>query len=190
MEWRLIISGVESGGWNMALDEALWRSFSEVGRPTLRLYRWVGPTLSLGRFQRVETVDLEECARREIEVVRRPTGGRAVLHDREVTYSLVHPLEEMGGVEEAHRQIAEALVAGLRKLGLAAELVEVERSSRNISGACFAAPTRFELTISGRKVAGGAQVRDRLALLEHGSLPPGARPGSPGGGSAARRPLP
>jgi len=171
MEWRLIISGVGRGEWNMALDEALWHSFRKVGRPTLRLYRWAELTLSLGRFQRVETVDLEECARRKIEVVRRPSGGRAVLHGFEVTYSLVHPLERLGNVTKSHRQIAEALVVGLRKIGLAAELIDVKRSPQNLSGACFAAPTRFELTVAGRKVAGSAQVRDRLALLEHGSLP-------------------
>jgi lipoate-protein ligase A len=174
MEWRLIISGAGSGRWNMALDEALWRSYAKIERPTLRLYRWSRPTLSLGRFQRAEAVDLGECVRRGIEVVRRPTGGRAVLHDDEVAYSLVHPLDGMGGVLESHRRIAEALALGLRKLGLAAELMKGERSSRNSrasSGACFAAPSRFELAIAGRKVAGSAQVRDRLTLLEHGSLP-------------------
>ena len=175
MEWRLIVSGVGSGGWNMALDEALWRSFPKVGRPTLRLYRWSEPTLSLGRFQGTELVSLKECTRREIAVVRRPTGGRAILHDDEVAFGLVHPLEGMGSVLEAHRRIAEALIRGLRRLGLAAELVGVRRGSRGSRGssgvACFAVPSRFELAISGRKVVGSAQVRDRLALLEHGSLP-------------------
>jgi len=171
MEWRLLRSGAGSGAQNMALDEALWRSFSRVGRPTLRLYRWAGPTLSLGRFQRVETVDFEECARRGIAVVRRPTGGRAALHSSEVTYSLVHPLEGIGNVKESHQRIGEALALGLRRLGLAAELMKVERSSRSFSGACFEAPTDFELAIRGRKVAGSAQVRDHQVLLEHGSLP-------------------
>jgi len=156
----------------MALDEALWRSYAKIGRPTLRLYCWSGPTLSLGRFQQAASVDLEECARRGIAVVRRSTGGWAVLHNFEVTYSLIHPLDGMGSVEESHRQIAEALTLGLRGLGLAAELIEVKRSFRSLSlGACFETPSDFELGILGKKVAGSAQVRDHQALLEHGSLP-------------------
>ena len=164
-------SGVGSAQWNMALDEALWRSFSKVGRPTLRLYRWTRPTLSLGYSQRAEEFDLGECARLGVEIIRRPTGGRAVLHGLEVTYSLVHPLEGMGGVNESHRKIGEALALGLRKLGLAAELVKAERSSLASSAACLEVPSYSELTIAGRKVAGSAQVRNHLALLEHGSLP-------------------
>lgn len=156
----------------MGLDEALWRSFSWVGRPTLRIYRWAEPTVSIGYSMKVGEIELGECARLGIGFVRRPTGGRAVLHDLEVTYSLVHPLEGMGSVPESHRRIGEALVMGLGRLGLAAEIdVMIKRGRASFSAACFEAPSQFELTIAGRKVAGCAQVRDHLALLEHGSIP-------------------
>lgn len=153
----------------MALDEALWRSLPQIGQPTLRIYRWKVPTLSIGYSQSVAEFDLEECSRRGIALVRRPTGGRAVLHGLEVTYSLVHPLEGMGSIDDSHRQIGEALAIGLRKLGLAVEL-EMKGGCAS-SPACFEAPSHFELAIAGKKVAGSAQVRNQLALLEHGSIP-------------------
>lgn len=171
--WRLIRSGPGAPAWNMALDEALWRSFPELGRPTLRLYRWARPAVSLGYAQRASALDLETCARLGLAFVRRPTGGRAVLHDKELTYSLVHPVAGLGGVRESHRLIAEALALGLRRLGLPAEVEAQARRDSNptLSGACFEAPSPHELTIAGKKVAGMAQVRDHLALLEQGSLP-------------------
>jgi lipoate-protein ligase A len=171
MEWRLLRSGGGIAEWNMALDEALWRSFPMVERPSLRIYRWSAPTLSIGYSQSVAEFDLEECARRGITFVRRPTGGRAVLHDLEVTYSLVHSTEEMGSIKDSHRQVGQALRLGLRRLGLAAQLVNQEQSVQNPSAACFEAPSSFELAIGGKKIAGSAQVRNHLTLLEHGSIP-------------------
>lgn len=176
MAWRLIRSGPGAPAWNMALDEALWRSFAKLGRPTLRLYSWARPTVSLGYAQRASACDLEACARLGLDLVRRPTGGRAVLHDNELTYSLIHSVGGLGGVWESHRLIAEALALGLRRLGLPVEVAAVRPrlgfSARPaLSGACFEAPSPHELTIAGKKVAGMAQVRDRLALLEQGSLP-------------------
>lgn len=173
--WRLIRSGPGAPAWNMALDEALWRAFPKLGRPTLRLYRWARPAVSIGYAQRASACDLEACAQLGLALVRRPTGGRAVLHDpdRELTYSLVHPVGGLGGVRESHRLIAEALALGLRQLGLPAEVAARVRCGARpaLSGACFEAPSPHELTIAGKKVAGMAQVRDRLALLEQGSLP-------------------
>ncbi len=173
MAWRLIRSGPGEPAWNLALDEALWRSFAKLrlGRPTLRLYRWARPAVSIGYAQQAGDYDLEACARLGLTFLRRPTGGRAVLHDRELTFSLVHPVAGLGGVHESHRLIAEAVALGLQQLGLPAE-VEARCGSRlALSRACFEAPARHELTIAGRKVVGMAQVRDHLALLEHGSLP-------------------
>lgn len=171
----------------MALDEALWRVASRKGTtPVLRLYRWSEPTLSLGRFQSLEAINLEACRRLGIGVVRRPTGGRAILHhERELSYSLVHPLEGMGSVLHSHRRISEALKLGLRKLGLEAELMRVRGGGEDdhdrrsqpraiptwAEAACFASPSWWELTARGRKLVGSAQVRNRWALLEHGSLP-------------------
>lgn len=171
MEWRLLRNGGEVGEWNMALDEALWRSFPMVGRPSLRIYRWNAPTLSIGYSQSVEELDLGECGRRGIAVVRRPTGGRAVLHDLEVTYSLVHSTEKMGSIKDSHLRVSQALRSGLRRLGLAAELAKREQSSQNPTAACFEAPSSFELAVAGKKIAGSAQVRNHLSLLEHGSIP-------------------
>lgn len=174
--WRLIRSGPGAPAWNMALDEALWHSFARVGRPTLRLYRWAQPAVSIGYAQRASACDLEACARLGLAFVRRPTGGRAVLHDNELTYSLVHPVRGLGSILESHRLIAEAMAFGLRRLGLLAEVAAARprlgfNARPTLSGACFEAPSPHELTIAGRKVAGMAQVRDRLALLEQGSLP-------------------
>jgi lipoate-protein ligase A len=154
----------------MALDEALWRSFHPIGRPTLRLYRWSEPALSIGYSQQARDFDLEQCTRLGIAFVRRPTGGRAVLHHWEVTYSLIHPLEGLGSVEGSHRLIAEALAVGLRRLELPVEL-EIMKVKRSFSEACFEAPAHSELTVAGKKVAGMSQVRDQLALLEQGSIP-------------------
>ena len=176
--WRLLDTGAHSGVWNMALDEALWRVLSQRGTaPVLRLYRWREPTLSLGRFQSLEAINLEACRRLGIAVVRRPTGGRAILHhERELSYSLVHPLEGMGSVLQSHRRISEALRLGLRRLGIEAELVKAGAeagrgtSSTGAEAACFATPSWWELTARGRKLVGSAQVRSQRALLEHGSL--------------------
>ena len=171
-EWRLLRTGLGGPAWNMALDEALWRLSP---RPVLRLYRWALPTLSLGRHQRLSAPILEALEREreeeEIALVRRPTGGRAVLHDpiHELTYSVVHPSAGMGTVLESHKKIHEALALGLRRLGLEAELAPGRRDRTGV--ACFAAPSRTELMVKDRKVAGSAQVRDGHALLEHGSLP-------------------
>jgi lipoate-protein ligase A len=172
--WRLIRSGSGAPAWNMALDEALWHAFPKLGRPTLRLYRWERPAVSIGYAQRASAFDLGACARLGLEFIRRPTGGRAILHlphERELTYSLVHPVAGLGGVRESHRLIAEAVALGLRRLGLPAEVNARPGSLPASSEACFEAPSYHELTIAGKKVAGMAQVRDRLALLEQGSLP-------------------
>lgn len=175
MIWRLIDSGPCSPFWNMALDEAILELFPQVKIPTLRLYRWSIPTLSIGYSQSADQIDLEECKRSGVAFVRRPTGGRAVFHDQELTYSLIHPLTGMGSVNESHRRINQALALGLRQLGLPAEL-EMRmkrsfRSPRSFSPACFDTPSYSELTVNGKKVIGSAQTRRRQAILEHGSIP-------------------
>ncbi len=156
----------------MALDEALLLSCDEQPHITLRFYGWARPTLSLGYFQSVHDVNLAECARRGFDWIRRPTGGRAVLHDHELTYSVVAPIEVLGAsVAQSHERISRALALGLEKLGLHAEFAPSGASVKEGSAACFAAPALVELTVQGKKVIGSAQVRTKRSLLQHGSIP-------------------
>ena len=177
--WRFLDTGCGDAAYNMAVDEALLLSH-EAGQspPTLRVYTWSSPTLSFGYAQNVEReVDTTACREHGVTPVRRPTGGRAVLHDEEATYSVVMPLR-LGGreatVTEHYRRIGLALAAALRHAGLS---VTLERPSvlgaaaRPASPACFAAISRYELSATGRKLVGSAQKRGRRSLLQHGSIP-------------------
>jgi len=176
-DWRLIDSGPASGAWNLALDEAIFLAVRErCTPPTLRFYAWEAPTLSLGYAQeRNRDLDLAACAERGIAVVRRPTGGRAVLHDREVTYAVAAPAGTApfgAGLDTAYRAVAAGLLAGLRLLGLEASLAPREpgeaRPSRHPG--CFAAASRHEIVAGGRKIVGSAQRRSGGAFLQHGSI--------------------
>lgn len=177
-EWRLLheTSG-GSGAWNMAVDEALLREGAASGGvPTIRLYAWNPACVSLGAFQPHSDVDHQEVARRGYGIVRRPTGGRGILHGDEVTYSLVGSLNHpklAGGIVEAYRKISAGLLFGLRGLGVpATALSEPKRVSeaRRRAAACFAAPSRFEITVGRRKLVGSAQTRSGGWLLQHGSV--------------------
>jgi lipoate-protein ligase A len=178
--WRFIRSGLGSPAYNMAMDEAIAQEHSE-GRvpPTLRFYGWNPPTLSIGYFQKAEAeVDLAEVERQGIGFVRRPTGGRAVLHDQELTYSIIVAENYPGmpqGVTEAYRVLSEGLLRGFRRLDLNAEMIQlVEEGKRQTdtvsSAACFDAPSWYELVVEGRKVAGSAQMRQKGVVLQHGSI--------------------
>lgn len=182
MHWRLIESGYADGFTNMAVDEALlWAVATDLAPPTLRLYGWRPAAVSLGYFQDVEgQVDRAEIARRGWDLVRRPTGGRAILHDDEVTYSVAlqsAALERGDSVMGSYREISRGLELGLQALGLAAALGETyadpahRDSGRNLPAVCFAQPGRGDLVAAGRKVVGSAQVRREGALLQHGSVP-------------------
>jgi lipoyl(octanoyl) transferase len=181
--WRLLVDQPATGATNMARDEAILVAHaSGVAPPTLRLYRWSPACLSLGRFQRSDAIDREACARAGVSIVRRPSGGRALLHDAELTYAVVarddHPLFGGASILETYRRISMALLTGLRKLGVNAELtparrgegLRVERPLAH-SAACFDAPATYELTIAGRKLAGSAQTRRAGSLLQHGAIP-------------------
>ena len=177
--WRFLDTGCGDAAYNMAVDEALLLSH-EAGQspPTLRVYTWSSPTLSLGYAQNTEKeVDTIACREHGVTPIRRPTGGRAVLHDDEATYSVVMPLRLDGreaSITEHYRRIGLALEAALRHAGLA---VSLERPSvlaaapRPASPACFAALSRYELSATGRKLVGSAQKRGRHSLLQHGSIP-------------------
>ena len=177
-EWRLIDSGPGPGPWNLALDEAIFRSVrAGASPPTLRLYRWSSPALSIGYAQnRERDVDRDACRERGIAVIRRVTGGRAVLHDAEVTYSVSAPegLPGFGtGLDEAYRQIAAGLLAGLQLLGLRAAAPSPgprDPSREPRQAACFAAAARHEIAVGGRKLIGSAQRREGGAFLQHGSI--------------------
>ncbi|MBE3551267.1 MAG: lipoate--protein ligase family protein [Kyrpidia tusciae] len=178
--WRLLHTGKGSAAFNMAVDEAVMIAHSrgEVP-PTLRLYGWDPPTLSIGYFQRAgKEVDFEALSARGYGFVRRPTGGRAVLHDREVTYSVV--VSESypgmpGSVTESYRVISEGLVRGLRKLGFDAHFARPDEEGRQrlaapSSAACFDSPSWYEVVVEGKKLVGSAQTRQRGVILQHGSI--------------------
>jgi len=170
--WRLLRTPPLDGATNMALDEVLMRRAARTGEWVLRCYAWSRPTLSLGRNQLAcGRYDLDAIARRGIDVVRRPTGGRAILHDREVTYSVTAPVEGAGPLRESYARINRLLVHGLSALGVPVE-VAGRRAAALPPGVapCFDLPSAGELTHAGRKLAGSAQWRDEGALLQHGSI--------------------
>ncbi len=179
-DWRLVLDAERPGALNMALDEILTRACADGERAVLRLYAWSRPTLSLGRNQELaRAADLEACEHLGVDVVRRPSGGHAVLHEREVTYALSVPASEpllASGARAALRQIADGIVVGLDRLGVRARR-EVRGRGRGVPGAavpaapCFATTARDEITVDGIKVAAAAQWRLRCALLQHGSIP-------------------
>ncbi|MDT8441827.1 MAG: biotin/lipoate A/B protein ligase family protein [Desulfuromonadales bacterium] len=177
--WRLIRSGRLSGAMNMALDEALLEAVaSGASGPLLRLYGWQPATLTLGYAQSARhDIDLTACRASGIDVVRRTTGGRAVLHADELTYALVARTDDppfAGSVLHCYRVIAEVLQVALRQAGIDAELVPGRREgegARPAHAVCFTAPAQYELLAAGRKIVGSAQKRRGQAFLQHGSIP-------------------
>lgn len=177
MEWRLLHHGPAGGPWNMAVDEAMAGAVGDGRAPaTLRLYAWGGPTVSLGYLQRTPGgVDIEACRRHGVGLVRRITGGRAVLHAQELTYSVAAPLVEPWRslpVPEAFARIGCGLVAGLKRLGITASLGEPGGVSAGgpAAGACFLLPRMPAILVDGRKLIGSAQRRRDRFLLQQGSL--------------------
>jgi lipoate-protein ligase A len=168
--WRLVISGPVQGAMNMALDRAVLACKAAGSAPsTLRLYEWEVPTVSLGRFQPLEQVDVGACQRRGFDIVRRPTGGRGVLHDDEVTYSVVAGIADgvPRGVAASYRHLSAALAEAYRTLGVVAELTERQRG-RAGSGACYLHATQADLSLGAAKLSGSAQVWKDDAVLQHG----------------------
>jgi len=174
--WRLLITGTATGAANMAIDQAIMEAVAE-GRaaPTLRFYAWEPPCLSLGYTQPLADVDLEQLSARGWDVVRRMTGGRAILHTDEMTYSMIaspeHPLMH-GYVLDSYLRISHGLVAGLRRLGIdAQEAPGTNRAGPDVSAACFEVPSAYEIIAGDRKILGSAQARRSTSVLQHGSLP-------------------
>jgi lipoyl(octanoyl) transferase len=164
------------GAWNMALDESI---LEHIGRgesmPTLRLYAWEPACLSLGHAQPYADVDTVRLKERGWEVVRRATGGRAILHTDEITYSVIVPNDEprlTGTVLESYNRLAQALVLAVKQLELPVEVEEGRADQRMTSNpVCFEVPSTYEITVHGKKLIGSAQARKREGILQHGSLP-------------------
>lgn len=172
---RLLPWSAGTGPWNMALDEALLLSY-EQGKapPTLRFYGWEPPAVSLGCFQRPLSEEQQRrCRQAGVDWVKRPTGGRAVFHQDELTYALVAGEREgfTGPVLADYRRIGLGFQRGFALLGLTVELAPGTRGHKGVPfQACFAAPSWYEITCQGRKLVGSAQLRQGKALLQHGSL--------------------
>jgi lipoyl(octanoyl) transferase len=180
--WRLLVTEPQDGPTNMALDEALWRGrLVGEGPPTVRFFAWAPPTISVGSGQRLDSgLNLAACRRWGVGLVRRPTGGSAIYHDgpeRELTYCVVAGPEDFvgaGALLEAYRWIAQALVEGLGRLGVPAEMVPVVPSASRPPAFCFARTGSYEIEVAGRKLVGSAQRRRRGGFLQHGSVMLGA----------------
>ncbi len=175
--WRVLSHAARDGPQNMAVDEAIAVAVGS-GRvpPTLRFYAWDGPTVSLGFLQAARgAVERETCDRLGVKIVRRLTGGRAVLHDQELTYSLCVPLDRSWArlsVGDSFGRIGAGLVAGLGRLGIAATLGKTGGpvTSARAAEACFQMPRMPAVLAAGKKIIGSAQRRLGGAILQHGSL--------------------
>jgi lipoyl(octanoyl) transferase len=179
MSWLLYEGGEFRGEENMAIDEALARSLADgTGEPSLRFYRWKPWAISLGHHQSIADIDIERCAADGIDVVRRPTGGRAILHAEELTYCVVMPAGRRS-ILDAYNEISLGLVEGLRLYGIETTLQKSQpkfseeyRDPTSVS--CFSSSARYEIELDGRKLVGSAQRRVSGALqevvLQHGSI--------------------
>ncbi len=200
--WRFLNTGPGDAFFNMALDEAILSSVRKgKSPPTLRVYRWNPPAVSFGYAQPVDRkIELERCKKMGIDIVRRITGGRAVLHWEELTYSVIAPLSPSGHIgqscsirfggpfkdhhriegslESVYKVISQCLLLALRSIGIPAEFECVSSSGRRNmvtsfrSGrtACFASASKYEITVGGRKLVGSAQRRVKNTMLQHGSI--------------------
>lgn len=174
--WRLLRDlSPRPGAFNMAVDEYLFRRLDEDPQTKVRFYCWKRPTVSLGYSQRIEDVlDYDYCRRNGVDVVRRITGGKLVLHWREITYSIVSADTKSfsSNLAESYKRISAALILGLKKMGLRARLAGPAPSSYSRGNMpCFAYPARDEIEIDGRKIVGSAQKRVGGRFLQHGSIP-------------------
>ena len=170
--WRTLLTPADSGVSNMALDEALMERAAETGEWICRVYAWAEPTVSFGRNQSaLRHYDRGRIDARGLAVVRRPTGGRAILHHREVTYSVAGPTTDAGGLHESYVLINRLLVDGLRRLGIDVTVAAARVQAMQPGPVpCFDHPSSGELVAQGRKLVGSAQWRSDRALLQHGSI--------------------
>jgi lipoate-protein ligase A len=162
------------GSWNMACDLAIAKHVGKGSQPTtIRLYGWTLPTLSLGRFQKIEDIDIDYLKNNNIDIVRRPTGGRAVLHHKEITYLFTAPVNHPllpKSVIGSYKIIANALIKSLEYLNISCD-VEKNKNKYMNTPACYDAPSIYEITIDKKKFIGSAQYRNDDYILQHGSIP-------------------
>jgi lipoyl(octanoyl) transferase len=183
--WRLLLTPPGRGAWNMAVDESILEHIGrgeplglrqgQVSLPTLRLYAWTPPCLSLGHAQPFADVDMARLKSHGWEVVRRATGGRAILHTDELTYSIIAPNDEPrveGSVLESYNRLAGALLRAVKNLELPVEMKEGKANENGTPNpVCFEVPSTYEITVDGKKLIGSAQARKKEGVLQHGSLP-------------------
>lgn len=176
-EWRLIRSPFHDGHFNMAIDEALLLStLRNHTPPVLRLYGWDPACLSLGFAQSVADIDKAALQKNGWDYVRRPTGGKAILHIDELTYSVCAPVDSptvKGNLLESYRQLSKGLLAALENLGISAN---ADKEYGTVGTAenrpvCFEVPSNYEITVAGKKLIGSAQSRKYGGVLQHGALP-------------------
>jgi len=176
-KWRLVTHAPYSGALNMAIDESILLHVADHSvLPTLRLYAWYPFTLSLGHAQSFLDVDMSSIKSLGYELVRRPTGGRAILHADELTYSVSVPDDNkliMGSVLESYRTISSGLLKGLDLVGISSESKLKDESEKHLSknAVCFEYPSDYEITSNGKKLIGSAQARKNNGLLQHGAIP-------------------
>lgn len=188
--WRLILTPSACGAWNMAVDEAILEAIGkELVPPTLRLYSWQPPCLSLGYAQPISDVNLPALLSNGWDLVRRPTGGRAILHTDELTYAVIGPLHEprlQGSVLESYQRLSQALLKALTLLQIPAQAKPLSSpsastpsassdrstsSSNSSNPVCFETPSNYEILATGKKIIGSAQARRKDGVLQHGSFP-------------------
>ncbi|WP_099188573.1 lipoate--protein ligase family protein [Tepidibacter mesophilus] len=176
-KWRVIRNSTYDGCMNMAIDEAIMKAYKEEKiDPTIRFYTWKPACISIGYFQKMEEeIDINVCKELGVDFVRRTTGGRAVLHDNELTYSIVvgekNPLM-YGGIMQTYRYISEGLANGLKMSGI--DVDPLTRADKDInngkSSVCFNSKSHYEISINNKKVVGSAQTRKEGIILQHGSI--------------------
>lgn len=175
-EWYLIVDETpQKGAWNMAVDDYLFHSLGDKPSTFLRFYQWERPTVSLGYSQHAERViDMEFCRKNGLDIVRRMTGGKLVLHHQEVTYCICSSDVEMFSPQlmDSYRRISEALMRGLEGMGIKCSL-SGETPSFYARGSlpCFSHPARNEIVVEGKKIVGSAQKRTKNRFIQHGSIP-------------------
>lgn len=178
--WRLLITPPLDGATNMAIDEAILYALAEGhGTPTIRFFQWEPPCLSLGYNQHWDEINEAACRKRGYTWTRRATGGKAILHTDEATYSLIIPQDDpriQGGIVASYRVLSFGLLRGLEKLGLqtaqaSKDEVLAQRRAAKGGPVCFDTPSRYEITWQGKKLIGSAQLRRKKIVLQHGTLP-------------------
>ncbi|MBW8009856.1 MAG: lipoate--protein ligase family protein [Chloroflexi bacterium] len=176
--WRLLKTAPAHGSWNMAVDEAILEAVGNGDvSPTLRFYAWEPPCLTLGYAQPISDVDHSKLENNGWEVVRRITGGRAILHTDELTYAVIVPANEprlAGDIITSYKRLSQTLLAGLAQLGIFAQVEPNPKSAQKTSPngpICFETPSNYEILYAGKKLIGSAQARRQSGILQHGSLP-------------------